>query len=444
MSSPTENETDLPNHSSKFLGNVVLTIGGNLISPIVGVVTAPVLAYALGVTDRGNFSLVTTPVFLLTLAMTLGLPQAVTYFIANRRLGERSVLVRCCGLTLAVSAVVVLAICLAAPWLASGDAYLIALIRWTTVLLPPAMLVGVLRGAAGGRALWRLVAWEKVINNGTRLLLMVGFALAGELDLLTAVLIYLGCPVLGGLVYIGLTAEILRTPSSGLPGRTNRVLLGYGLATWIGTVGDIILGRIDQLLLAPLAGSFQLGLYAAAVAIGELPYVISGATADVIMAADANGQDDQRVARASRSTLLLTVLAAAGLALMTPLLVRYAYGVDFLDAVPIVWILLAAAVFASVAATPLAVLLARGRPLMSSSAQLIACGVNVIALVALGPVMGGVGAAWATLIAWALLAVASLIIVRRLYGIGVVAMLIVRRSDLGMMADLIRSRLDRG
>lgn len=58
--------------------------------------------------------------------------------------------------------------------------------------------------------------------------------------------------------------------------------------------------------------------------------------------------------------------------------------------------------------------------------------------------MGGIGAAWATLIAWALLAVASLIIVRRLYGIGVVAMLIVRRSDLGMMADLIRSRWGRG
>ena len=62
------------------------------------------------------------------------------------------------------------------------------------------------------------------------------------------------------------------------PAQLTRFVMRYGLATWVGTVGGVLVMRLDQVLLTPLAGPKELGYYAVAVSVAVtvwLPAVLS-------------------------------------------------------------------------------------------------------------------------------------------------------------------------
>src|SRR5579875_3552405 len=88
--------------AASFGRNVVSTAIGNAVTPLVGLATAPILVHALGVAGRGEFAATTSPTLLLTIAGTLGLPQAVTYFVASGRLSARVTTRRACTQSLLV------------------------------------------------------------------------------------------------------------------------------------------------------------------------------------------------------------------------------------------------------------------------------------------------------------------------------------------------------
>ena len=48
-------------------------------------------------------------------------------------------------------------------------------------------------------------------------------------------------------------------------------IVRYGLRSWTGTLGYLLLLRVDQVLIAPLGGARVLGIYAVAAGAAELP-----------------------------------------------------------------------------------------------------------------------------------------------------------------------------
>ena len=414
-------------------------MGGNLAGPLIGIVTAPILAHVLGVEGRGQFAAATSPALLLTLAGTFGLPEAATYFVASTRLETRTALMRVVALSGVAGILLAGALALVAPSVSTGEAYVTRLITYSGLALPPTLIVGAIRGVAAGRGRWRLVSIEKYTNNGLRLVLVMAFALLGWLNLLTAVMIYLGCPVLGGIVYLPFVRAIWRSWRPGGPAKhgVNRLLLRYGGSTWVGSLAGIVLSRIDQVLLAPMSGARELGLYAAAVALGEIPYVLSSAARDVTLAADAAAADDLRAQRASRIALLGTAVLAGGLALLAPVLVTIAFGRDFKDAAVMVQLLLLAAVLYASGSTAGALLMSRGRPGIRSLSIAAACLLNILVLPILVPELGGVGAAWASVISYGFLSALTLVLARRMYGLPIISMLIPSRHDVELAHQVI-------
>jgi O-antigen/teichoic acid export membrane protein len=304
----------------------------------------------------------------------------------------------------AIGALAAALVWICAPLISTGAPEVTRLLRLGALTLPAVLSVGAIRGVASGLNLWRLVNAEKLFTNGSRLLACLLFFVLHSLTLPAAVWIYLGCPVLGGLTYLRLSGRLSSERTEPLPWADSRskntVLLAYGAKTWIGALTGVVLSRVDQILMAPLAGARELGFYAAAVAIGEIPYVVSGATRDVMLAADAADPDDRRAQQASRATLFVTAAVCLLLAALSPVLIRFAFGAEFAPATPMLVVLLIAAFLYTPGSSAGAVLMARGRPGARSSAIATACVLNLAVLPLFIAHGGGIGASWASVIGY--------------------------------------------
>lgn len=378
--------------------HVALSIVGNFFPPLAVLVTAPVLARALSVDGRGDLAAATAPYMLAVAIGTLGLPDAVTNVLARRSYLARISWVTVGGALAGAGVLSVLVVWLASPLLSKGGAPgLAVLMTVATAATIPALIVALLRGSAAGLHLWGTVAAERVLNGTFRIVGIVGFAIAGQLTLVTATLVTVLGPVLAGIAYVRLV-KVGREVRSELGPTSVRRTFAFGSKAWLGSVAGILLMRVDQLLILPLAGSAQLGLYSVAVNVSEVPLIINSATREVMFSRDAASRDNARAGLAARVTfiacLLFSVVVFAPIEWWLPLV----FGEDFRGAIPMALIAVVAVLVGVPGSIAGATISARGRPELRSVSVLVACVINVSALVVLLPVIGGVGAAISTLV----------------------------------------------
>jgi O-antigen/teichoic acid export membrane protein len=209
----------------------------------------------------------------------------------------------------------------------------------------------------------------------------------------------------------------------------------------VGTVGGVLVMRLDQVLLTPLAGPKELGFYAVAVSVAEVPLLALLAVRDVIFSATADRDDPTIVARAARATIMLSVpLCLIGI-LLAPLLLPPIFGAGFGPSVRMAQVLFLGTIPNGVAMVLSAGLLASGRPGLASRAQLAAAGVTVVALFALVPSLGAIGAAYASLIAYLVSALLVSLALVRVSGLKPRDFLVPRHADLVDIVTRVRGRL---
>ncbi len=76
--------TRLVSEQSCRLRGVAITTVGNALPPAAMLITQVLLAQRLGVSGRGTVAASTAPLMFAVAFLTLGLPEAVTYFVARR------------------------------------------------------------------------------------------------------------------------------------------------------------------------------------------------------------------------------------------------------------------------------------------------------------------------------------------------------------------------
>ena len=200
----------------------------------------------------------------------------------------------------------------------------------------------------------------------------------------------------------------------------------------------MLLARLDQTIMTPLAGTYQLGLYAVAASVGDAALILHSAVRDVSFTADAARQDDQRLCASARISGFLSIAVAVILAALIPIGLPLVFGPDFAPAIPVAFWMLAAVGVTSPGSIAGAGLGARGHPGLRSVSLLVACVVNVVVLLLLVPVLGATGAALATLagnliasqLNIAFLGRRSTIPARQFYGL--------RRTDIAIMSGKAR------
>jgi O-antigen/teichoic acid export membrane protein len=145
-----------------------------------------------------------------------------------------------------------------------------------------------------------------------------------------------------------------------------------------------------------------------------------------------------RAARASRLGLTPITLASVAAAVLAPVLLPALFGSDLSDAVPMVWILLAAGVpYAGVQVLSV-VLMAWDRPRAPARAELIAVALTIPGVFVLIPYLGGVGAAIVSLVAYSVNLGVQFVATRRALGGSYLDYLVVSRDDVRWAANRLR------
>lgn len=412
---------------------VVVTAVGNFVPPAAALATQPILAHSLGVDGRGEVAAATAPVLLGIVVLGLGIPESLTFFRARRAPGLR----RLAGWSLAVLTLSGLAGTAfthgISTTLSAGDRELAHLILIATSALAPALIVAGLRGIAAGHQAWTVIAAERASSAALRFLTISGLAVTGNLNVFSATVAISVTTVVGGLAYLSLIRHRIpaRSVDTAYSGATLPRFYVYASQVWVGAAAGIVYSRIDQVLITPLSGVYELGLYAVAASIAEVILLINAAFREVIFTAESEAPDNKRSAQAARISTLVTAGLGSAVAAVSPWAVPVLFGEAFRDAVPLTILLIIATVVGNPGSVAGAVLSGRGRPGLRSLSLAIGVLVNLTAVFLLVPTMGGLGAALATLIA-SIFAGNNLNIVwlRIFYGVRMSNYLIIRRDDI--------------
>jgi O-antigen/teichoic acid export membrane protein len=366
--------------------------------PLVSLLTAPLLARALGADGRGQYANVSMSLFIAVTLATGGVPEAIIYFLTRGRASPRRVLLLATRTLTLTASLAVLALFLSAHLFDAGYSVVRELVVVSAAAVVPSCLVAVGRAAASARHKWHLVNAERYASALVRLVGFGGLFLAGRLTVTTAVGVAVLSLVVPGVVYLNLLG------GSSVSGPPAPALRGGDFVRFAGLNGSavitsVLLARFDQVAAAPLIGTAQLGLYATAAAIAEVPQLITWAAREVMLSHDADLGDAPAVARVGRIALVVTAAFAIVLAPILVWAVPLLFGSDFTDAVEMTWVLMAAVVIAAPGNVLSSVLVARGAPGLRVIALGAAFAVDMGLLVAFASAHGGLGAAWAMCIA---------------------------------------------
>lgn len=164
---------------------------------------------------------------------------------------------------------------------------------------------------------------------------------------------------------------------------------------------------IDQLMLAWLSDSRQLGLYASAVRISEFTYFIPLALVTSATPALLRLRAESKVDYLAQLQVLLCYLTMIAMALTAvvvvgaPLLVKVAFGPEFAAAAPILAVHVATAVFVYLGVAESIWNVGESQQVLAMAKTIGGAVLNIVLNLLLIPPFGGRGAAWASLIAYA-------------------------------------------
>jgi O-antigen/teichoic acid export membrane protein len=426
--------------SRHALTSLITSVGIQALNVVSGVL----LARSLGPAGRGQLAAVLLWPGLTVAVMSLGLVGAVAYFASSQPEHTRAIVGTGLVVALGESVVVMVAgYLLIGAALAHYGATTVFAARLYLLFAPASLLSLVAAATLQGRM--RIGAF-----NGVRLLVIV-FSVAGlvyllvrhEVTLTSIVVVYLIANWLTMLAALGMLATnrwFALRPQRDLV----KPMLTFGLKSHLGSVSHLANERADQALISLILAPVYLGLYAIAATL-TAPVVLIGTSLAIIAlpfvgAAQSVGERRTRFAVLVRATVLLSAATAAVSFAALPLLIKFLFGTAFLGALTPARILVLAAVFMSTNIALAAGLNGFNRPFVPSLAQLCAAVITVVALSVLLPTLGIVGAAIASLLAYAAAtAYMAGFAVSRL-GVPLID-LIPRRSDAHWLVAQCRARL---
>ena len=388
-----------------------------LASIMQGAATGPLAARLLGPDGRGALAAIQLwPGAIATVAM-LGLPESVAYFGARQpaRAGEwlwTSVLV---GLAAACVATAV-GYVLIDVGLRGHDPHIIhaAHVYLLLILLTP--IIGLPCQLA--RGLGRFGVWNAMrVAPALGWLTVLAFTwLGGSRAAETVATGYLWFLIVEAAVIVAACVKLFAPPKA-FSLRDASTLLRYGLPSGLSAVPQFLNLRVDQILIAAMLPTRQLGLYVAAVSWSAISGVVLNAAAPVISRRLAVEQDvavaRSIFGRATRAAVIVSALTAGAFAVVTPSAMALVYGAAFREAIPIAVVLSAANAFVMINTVLEEGLRGLGDTPTILKCELVGFAATAIALALLLRPMGIMGAAVASVAGYSAVTTALGVSLRR-------------------------------
>lgn len=430
------------------LSDTLGILGTRVVWSAMGVVSGIILARWLGPHDRGLLALVLLVPSTVVTLVKLGVSQATIFFINRKEATVDQVASNSLLLALVLGAASGLIVwglrdSLLHPILAAVPpwALVLALLRVPMLLLDN-YLYSILQ-ATGHFGIYnrRLLQSEAL-----RLVLVVGAIMGLGLGLPAAVAIYtvIGALNIGWLLWsMRRTVRFSATPDLPLLRR----MLSFGVRSYVQVVTAHLLLRIDVYMVQAFLGPAATAFYALALHFTELVLEVPQAIGLVLypkLAALPEAEVHRLTAQTCRRTLMVTVPAAAALALLGPWVIRAWYGEPYAPAgAPLPWAAVGVAMM-SIFVIITRNFTSRQKQRVNTAAGLLALVVNVVLNLYLIPAYGIVGASMATAIAYSGACVILVAAFQRESGLPLRSILVPTGADLVYFAEVASRGLARG
>lgn len=396
-----------------------------------------VIARGLGPDGRGTVAFVIVSALILARLAPVGLTEATLIFASQRPASRPSLLAN--SLAFGVAAGAFLGAVAAGVLLMLGPAA-------PSGIGPseiPLLFVGTLAATIVGMADPFLVASGRILQGAIVMAivpwiyagLLAAFLLSGRLTVPLAVGAWATAMSVGGLALVAIAVSSTRPTRPVMS--LLREAIAFGIRPWVGHTASFLNMRLDQMILGVMAAQATLGIYAAAVNVGEVLLYLPASV--VLVPALAQMDPTARHALALRSFRILaltTAASVAGAAVVGPLFIPIVFGPRFQASVePFLWLLPGAFGYVAMKVFGSA-LLASSHTGRSPLGSIVALVVGVVLDLLLIPPFGAVGAAAAASGAFLVGGVVALALYRARFPFAW-SRLIPGRRDLAMLAQLI-------
>ena len=422
--------------------SVIMNFGGQTGSLALGFIGSILLARWLGPSDRGLLAIMITVMTAVFSVAGMGLHAATAHFVARDR--DR-----------------------AGEILGNGLVFTAAL---TLVAIPifwffRDSIADLVARGEGGRA-WGIVGllisltflqWllTNFLQGELRFGLANALAIGSRAIYLAAVAIFfalvtpsVGAALLatgiGALAFVlAALASVLRRHIAGFSASLLAQMLGFGSRRIVGELFHFINLRLDLVVLGLFRPLREVGIYAVAQLIAELVLVVAHSfrfsVLPLVSSQEGEAAQEDTTSNALRFHGLLALVALLANAVFGTLVILIGFGSDFHGAIVPMLILLPGMWFLGTGMVATADLAGRGRPGLGSLLA-GASGLVTVALdVALIPSLGVPGAALASVLAYCLFGVGSLVAVSRVSGLALRELVVPTRGDWRRIRELARS-----
>jgi len=431
--------------SARSDATTVLSLG--VLSTFIGIPTSILVARSLGPSGKGVVMLASTVAGYSTTMLGLGIDVALVHFAGRAPETARSLarLAIRFGVALGILAAIAGTILLVTVYRARIPD---SVLPWAVLLValgPVWLVTSYFQSIVVG--IGRLVE-VSVIQFANAVLTLVGAVLLvvavglgpdGWLAVLAVVFV-----VSGALTAIAsVKARVLPTEPQARGGYTYRLVAGYGMRAYLGTLLQGLNYRLDFFLVAFFLPIAQAGLYSVSVAATEMLWVVPNNLGSVLMQRAASlppRQSDQLTRAITRITSLFLFVSSIGLALLARPLVTRVFGGAFRGAVTPLILLLPGTWALGLWKNVTNDLIGRGYP----QAKAISAGLSAAATVLLDlfliPRFGINGAAAASSTAYLLAFGVSLIQYESATGTGPLSLIVPGRGDVALLVGALTRR----
>ena len=398
-------------------------------------ITAPILARALGPAGRGDLAAILVPLGLIPVIAVFG--QSV--FAAREAARGRPVgtLVPSLGALLVAIGVVVALLGIPISSFLAEDRSVVRDFLLIGIATTPIVLLGMLLvDISAGLERWRLVIGAQFIPVATILVGLIALLAAGALTVASAAGLY----IFVGVTKILIASPVLRRRRFRFDLNVIKESIPFGAKAWVGDTADLANTRLDQLLMITLVAPRELGLYVVAANIGTFAWIITAGISPPLLARISAGEVEL-APRALRTIIVVLTVFTLLVAAATPLLLALVFGSEFADAAPAAWVLLAAGLPFAGSEILKQTLIGVGRPGLPAIGQAVALLITVVGLLLLLPSMGILGAAIVSLVAYTVNFLILLFATVRTCGMTTTELLVPTRADIVWLREFARSKL---
>jgi len=400
---------------NKFQRNVGTTFTAQVLSAILAIINAAIVARALGVEGKGTLSLLLLVPHMLGLFLGAGIGLANVYYVGTQRLDVSTLTQNSVGF--AIVATIFGIILVGAGAFSGGLTWVLPnipapLVYVALIGFPVALLGGYLNSVLHGLQRIATLNLLTIIQSAATLLLNVVLVVGFKLQLIGALIASLSTSAVNLSIVIVLLHRLGGRFRPAWNPLVIRTTLSYGLRGYVGNILQFFNYRLDMFIINYFLGSSGAGLYSVSVAIAELLWYLPNAVGFVILpkAAASEARDMNRFTpRVFGITLALTALGGVGIAVLGQPFIRLIYSSDFLPAYTPLLALLPGVVLLGSAKVLTNEIAGRGYPHYNSINSALALVVTIGLDMLLIPRYGVLGAAIASSAAYTLIFVTAVI-----------------------------------